>query len=380
MPRGGQACYFWGMNAPDILHCKSFADLPLPRAGGVVYVVKEGQDGGLVTFLASKGFEVDTLVVSAATLDDYCGVTVRQLPVATRLTVAVGGFAAMEVGKLLAHKHGLPLWCVPTDYTAASALWCHTLWTVGKTPTFVGTDGHTTLVVDNLLSATRDGTQQVYQHLFAYYAAAVDDVCRNRMCGTEQANVGLRQAAQTAHTALSAVDEYTDEAGKTLWTALETCAGVTDTKETELLSLAICVYKKGNMSYNRYTFAAAYARAVALSEHRDLPDLYLPPDRCAVQETTRALGWETLPSAPTEDLRRLDWVWRDYLPDLQTAFADAGRMARCWRRLAGDAGYGYFEDLTAAEVVALLPVVADMSPTYSPFRHLYLRGGFNLFV
>lgn len=368
------------MNAPDVLHCKSLTDLPIPRAGGVVYMVKEGPDGGLAAFFASKGFEVECLAVASASLDDYCGMAVRDLPVATRLVVAVGGFAAMEVGKLLSVGRRLPLWCVPTDYAAASALWCHTLWTVGKAPTFVGTDGHSVMVVDSLLGSTRDGVQQAYQHLFAHYVGMVGALYRNRMTGEETANAALRQAAECARGALLAVDEYGADAGKTLWTALEECVGKTEPKEIELLSRAICVYKKRNMPYNRYTFAAAYAWAVALLECRDLPDLWLPPDRQAVREAALGLGWETPLDVPDVDMRRMDWVWRAYLDDARKALQDVGTMARCWRRLAGDAGYGYFEDLSAAEVVAMLPIVADLSPTYTPFRHLYLRGGLNLFV
>ena len=102
----------------------------------------------------------------------------------------------------------------------------------------------------------------------------------------------------------------------------------------------------------------------------------------AVIEPARALGWRLPSPVPydRDEYRRIDWVWRDYVSEWAEVKATLRRAAKNWRRLAGSSGYGYFEDLSAADIVALLPVVAEMSPTYTPFRHLYLRGGFNLFI
>lgn len=365
------------MNTPQIQRCRNLSDLPDLRAGGVVYMVLSAADGGLSTYLAAKGWTVEQLVVGDKILYDYSGVTVRTLPSATRLIVAVGGHAAMEVGKLIAHNAQLPLWCVPTDCDATGALWCHTLWTVDGTPTFVPTEPHTLLWVDTLLRPTRDGAQQAYQYLFAALAAMESARYRNRMLGREEDNEALAAPIERARQALD-VKEYGVDVGKRLWEALETCA-TCDVREIELLALAICMYKKKNMPYNRYILLAAYSLWVALAECKPLPDLYLPPDRQAALESLRALGWRAAAAkAEDADYRRVDWVWRDYLEEM--ANPDIRRYARYWRRIAGGAGYGYFEDLTAAEVVALLPVVAELTPTYTPFKHLYLRGNLNLFI
>lgn len=364
------------MITPEIVRIQSFADLPLPRAGGVIYMVCDGHDGGLGTYLAAKGLEIQSLAVEATTLGDYYGTSVRTLPSATRLVVAVGGRCAMEVGKLLAKLHRLPLWCVPLDYVGA-ALWCHTLWTVGKTPTFVQCAPHTTFLCATT-QPTRDGVQQTYQYLFAAYMGLSCEVYRNRMFGKEGDNPPLVALAADAKRALLACTEYNAEAGEALWRALSACAGA-PIQEIETLALAICVYKKGNMSYNRYIFAAAYALGRALADCPDMPDLLLPPARPSVVEAIGRLGW-VAQAQPTATAPKVDWAWRDFAQDYRRETDDMSTMAKYWRRLAGGAGYGYFEDLTAAEVVALLPVVAEIHPTYTPLKHLYLRGNLNLFV
>ena len=370
------------MDTPVILQCTSFADLPALRAGGVVYLVRNGADGGLGNYFAAKGFTVREIVVSDATLDDYCGMAVRRVEEGTRILVAVGNHCAMEAGKLLAHLHDLPLWCVPTDLDAACAMSAYTMWTVDRRPVFLPVRSHTVICLDGLLSPTRDGIQQAYQYLFARYVALHSAVYRGRLFLEERDNARLRTLSEAAEKTLLSIDEYSPTAGKTLWQMLAQTADEGDDNEILLFAKAICVYKKGNMAYNRYVFAAAYAYVVALGECRDLPDLLLPPDRVTVAEAAEGLGWVPAECAtpPVREYRRIDWVWRDYLPEMGEVAAKSAEMAKNWRRLAGSAGYGYFEDLSAADLVGLLPLVAETYPTYTPFKHLYLRGGFNLFI
>ena len=370
------------MNAPQIIYCQSFSDLPAPRAGGVAYILRTGLDGGLGGYLSSKGFTVQDALL-AATADDYVGITLRNLPSATRLVVAIGGYYAMEAGKLLAHSARLPLWCVPTDYDAASALTDYSLWTVDNRPVFLPAPALTVIRLPSAFAATRDGVQQAYQHLFGYYVALEAAIFRNRLFLNEGDNARLRETHREVERTLLAVDEYAPTLGETLWTVLVKAAETCEDKEIILLAKAICVYKKGNMAYNRYVFAAAYAYLVALGEWQDAPDLLLPPDRTLVlKEAEAKLGWRVAleQTESGQEYRRIDWVWRDRVEELGEALNKAKRMAKIWRRLAGSAGFGYFEDLAAEDMTSLLPIVAETYPSYTPFKHLYLRGGLNLFI
>ena len=371
------------MSIPQIVHCHSFGDLPTLRAGGVAYILRTGQDGGLGEYFAAQGFTVQDNLIPVSPAEDYYGISLRRVPSATRLILAIGGAKAMDAGKLLAKTVHLPLWCVPTDYDAVSVLDDYSLWTLEGAPTFWDAPAVTVIRLDSVLAPSRDGIQQAYQHLFGYYVALEAAIFRNRLFLSEGDNGRLRAVLKDVEKTLLAIEEYSPEWGETLWTCLEKAADVCENKEIILLAKAICVYKKENMAYNRYVFAAAYAYMVALGEGKDMPDLLLPPDRSLVAaEAKDKLGWKIAPpnAMDAKEYRRLDWVWRDYVGELAEAKDKAREMAKRWRRLAGSAGYGYFEDLAAEDLTYLLPIVAETYPTYTPFKHLYLRGGLNLFI
>ena len=371
------------MSTPKTIQCNAFADLPALRAGGIIYLLRTGLDGGLGEYFASRGFNVEDNLLTDAALEDYHGVALRRVPSATRLIVAMGGFAAMEAGKLLAHTAHLPLWCVPTDYDAVTALADYSLWTTNGAPLFVPAPELTVLRLTSVFSATRDGIQQAYQHLFGYYVALEAAIFRNRLFLAEGDNARLREVLKEVEKALLSADEYSPTLGDTLWAGIAQAAEVCEDREIILMAKAICVYKKGNMAYNRYVFAAAYAYLAALGESKDMPDLLLPPDSALVaKEAADKLGWQVpAPKAmDKKEYRRLDWVWRDYLGELAQAAQTAKEIAKRWRRIAGSAGYGYFEDLSAEDLTYLMPIVAETYPTYTPFKHLYLRGGLNLFI
>ena len=365
----------------DVLFCKDFSQFPSIRAGGTVYLVRGREDGGVGNYLATKGFNVCDTVVDGGRYDDYAGLSVRTPPDGTRLVVGVGDFAVLEAAKLIASLHDLPLWCVPLSYDGVNALADYTLWTVDRAPAFLPVSRQTVLATEGLLVPTRDGVQQIYQHLFAYYVSLQISVYANRLFLREADNERLSPLLATVQTALLSVGEYNPAVAPQLWSTICAVAPVCSDREIMLYAKAICVYKKSNMSYNRYIFAAAYAYLAALTECADAPDLLLPPDRTAVAEAAKGLGWNIRP-APSPDRaerRRLDWAWRDYLADVRSSADVARQAAKCWRRLVGSAGYGFFEDLSPSDLTYLMPVVAETSPTYTPFKHLYLRGGFDLF-
>ena len=369
------------MEIPQIVVCKSFADLPAMRAGGVVYVVRDGADGGVGTYFAAKGWQVQDWVVTSGALRDLGLVRVRVLPEATRLVVAVGGQCAMQVGKQLATVHGCDLWCMPTTRGATGALWCYAMWQVDKHPAVVPTSPHTVLLVDSLMQEERAGIQQAYQCLLACYVALVCDVFRARMAGEEQDNEARRQCARSVHDVLMGCEEYAPRLGAVLWDALWQAAQHTANQENALFAWMICLYKGQDFEYNKYMCAAAMAVAAALAEWPDMPDLYLPPDRHAMGEGLAALGL-TCASRGVQPPphRNADWAWRDYLADVGAALSDVETMARRWRRLVGAEGEPNFEALTPQDLVALLPMVAEVGPAYTPLKHLYLRGGLNLFI
>ena len=230
------------MNTPHIQHCKSLADLPALRAGGIVYIIFDGANP-LGTYFAAKGFTVQEWAVNAATLGDYCGASVRTLPDATRLVVAVGGWCAMQVGKLVAHQAQRPLWCVPTHPGATGALWCHTWWVVGNHPKLLDAAPHTLMMVDSLFAEDRQGQELAYQCLTACYVSLVMDIFRARIEGEEQDNAPRHAAMDEVRQTLLACREYTVGQSAALWRALEKAAPHTDLAEIELFALTICMYK-----------------------------------------------------------------------------------------------------------------------------------------
>ena len=367
------------MNTPYILHCHSFADLPDLRAGGYVLLYTDGADSGLETYLTAKGFAVEKSVVDANAMPHYTACAMRILPSATRLIVAMGGYVCMELGKLTARLHDLPLWCIPTDYGATACLWCYGVWTVEGAPQVLTTPAHTTILLDGVLTADRNGVQQAYQHLFGHYVALHSAIYRHRLFNEEEANPPLRRAAERIAERMRLSVEYDPTVAPAMWQCLSEAASVAEESEIHLLAMAICLYKQDKMPYNKYEMVAAVAEAAALCTAKDVPDLYLPPDRAAVLALANTLGWHPIaaPWPTVAEYRRIDWVWRDYLADCRQAIGDIAAPSKNWRRLAGNAGYGFYADLTPADVAVLLPLAAELSPAYTPLKHLYLRGTLN---
>ena len=353
---------------------ESLSEVAWSRPGRVALLV-DGTDYGVFSALTMAGAVVDKTQLSNYLDED--ALFDRPPAEGTRSVVAVGSGLLLDAAKLWASIHGLPLLLVPSDYhpSAATAAACF----LTEKGTVACNTPIEVALIRPLLRPSRQSVSLLYASLVAAFVRIHSRLFANRFQAQEALNPALKEEMAKLEGVLLSTNEYADGLVEVLWEALlqaEKVLPLEPNDETLLLALMISIYKERKMPYNNYVMAAAYTLGSVVRLLPRLPNLCLPPERVGIwQDMDRVLGWHRGGKLPTAaEQIRYDHVWRDWQTDAKEQLQNLPTFARNWRRLVGPAGYGYFEDLAYADLVRLLPMVAEAVDTYSPLKHIYWRG------
>ncbi|MBO4534459.1 MAG: hypothetical protein J5755_00815, partial [Clostridia bacterium] len=201
---------------------------------------------------------------------------------------------------------------------------------------------------------------------------AVTTLTSNWLEGREEANQGILAALKQLDGVLTAADGYGTDTAKTLWEGILAVSRYLpdEIAEGHYLSYLISLYKDGQIIYNKYRFAASFALGTAMALAPDTPDLTLPADRV---RTAKGMAGKPVPRWKDDYLMR-EHVWQDYRQDVADLWRGLPRYARNWRRIVGNCGYGFYEDLSAEELVRGLRETCHLTKRYGALSHLYREG------
>ena len=344
-------------------------DAPLSLKGRVL-LLSSGYDGGLYTQLVAGGCFVNQVKIKEGLLYDQDALTAVTPQEGTTSLVAVGGTGILDCAKVLSARYALPLYLVPTCYAgAATNRWALTMGREIKE--WQAQPYEVRMLPAQLAHANRLDAAETYAYALQCYLHGVATVTSNWLEGREEANSGLLAAMTQLDGVLTAVGGYTTEAAKTLWEGILAISRYLpdEIPEGHYLSWLISLYKGGQIIYNKYRFAAAFAVGVALSLAPDTPDLTLPADRVRT-----AKGMAGMPIPRWKDELMLEHVWQDYRQDVADLLRGLPRYARNWRRMVGNCGYGFYEDLGTEDLVRGLRETCHLTKRYSSLCHLYREG------
>lgn len=346
------------------------ADPPLALKGKVL-LVSAGYDGGLYTKLTSGGAIVNQIKLRDTLLYDHRTLLANVPPEGTTSIVAVGGTGILDMGKVLSRRYGLPLVLVPTCYAGtALSRWAITC---AEEIKIWQAEPYATYLIPALLShATREDAADTYAYALSCYQQGVAYVTSNWLEGREASTKSVLKGLSALDEVLKACDTYTPDVAGTLWEGILAVQRYLpdEVQEAHLYSFLISLYKRRQILYNKYRFAAAFALGAVLKDLPDLPDVILPGD---VVGTALQLAGRPLPHW-ADDYPVKQHVWQDYREDIMALEQGLGIYARNWRRIVGNCGYGFYDQLTATDLTTCIKGVCHLSPRYSGLSHLYRQG------
>ena len=344
-------------------------DTPLAIKGRAL-LLSSGYDGGLYTQLVAGGCFVDQIKLSPLLAAEQA--LLAHVPKeGTTSIVAVGDTSILDMGKVLAAHYSLPLYVLPTGYVGTA----FTRWAVtygDKIKLWQAPPYEVRLLPSLLSHATRIDAAETYAYAVECYMQGVAVLTSDWLGGKEENGERLTTALAALDEVLTAVSGYGAETAKTVWEGLTAfCRHLPDEiSEGHLYSFLISLYKNGQTVYNKYRFAAALSMGEALRLAPDVPDLLFPCDQVeALRDMSGAspIRWK-------EDYAVKQHVWQDYRADVEALLDHLGDYARRWRRIVGDCGYGYYQDLKASDLTRCLRQTCHFTPRYTALKHLYRQG------
>lgn len=367
-------------NGIHIASYDTLSAMPWPK-GRVYLVVDAPNDGGVFTYLATHGCTVDKLTVCADHLYDTAPLRARTLYGDARLVVAVGTHIAAQCAALLCVWNRLPLCYLPTDWLGVEAL-LDNVYAVEqhRLCDFRLVGGYEIALVPSIYrDSTRQGTAHAYAYGVSLYVQLLQCVYMRWLDGREAEVPALQATLKRLGDALQSASQYTQDLGLSLWQVCQTAALAMPEDAPHTITRYcwhISLYKQRQSLYNKYRFAAAYTVACLLRFAPQLPDIMVPADTLGDTEAALLLcGLQYDPARlPEGDDVRLSYVLGDYLPDAQAMLAVMPVFAKNWRRLVGDCGYGFYADLTADDLLRVLPTVLATQRRPDAVWRLYISG------
>ncbi|NCA67190.1 MAG: iron-containing alcohol dehydrogenase [Clostridia bacterium] len=379
-----------------VVECESIFEQLIPQCGealkaGHISVVKGASTGdNAIELLRKAGYKVTVIEVDKKSLFSYNTVAAKILGEESRLVVGIGEDYVMDSAKVIASSANVPLILVPITFSGLCALQRRAeFFCDGSLISYYLSNPAIVLLCKDFWAGQKakefsQGLGYMLSYLVWTVDALYEGIIHNK--GINAKTLQLLRYLVKCFGKLNSL-ENCNNADVVIKAAIEISALVSEleVKSISAFSLAwfISLYKKEKISYNNYTFIAAYAILQLYCNTPDMPDMLLPADRDrALRELEKCCGLdysEELRQTKigyAEDYNRRCFVTQDYREELQNLIRGEWlkNCARYYRRLQGSSGYSMCKIISGEELLKLLSLSGEACGGYPLLKHIKLTG------
>ncbi len=362
----------------------------IAKAGHVTLVKGADSDCGASELLKKAGYSVSVIELDSKVLFAYNAVAAKIVKEESRLVVGIGADYVMDSAKVIAGNADLPLLLVPSVFSALCAFQKRAeFFSENALVAYYMANPAVVLVCKDVLKCQKASEQAVgLGYILAYIVAAVDHIYEGVIHNRGLSAKALRLIKSLISVLAGMNTMETVENGDIIAkSAIEIAEFASESSSSSssafCLAWYISLYKREKISYNSYSFIAAYVILELYRKISNIDNMLLPADRdLALRELQKHCGIDYSQELKqskigyAEDYNRRSYITADYLGEFKQLLSGdwLANAAKCYRRLIGNSGYNINKIITSDMLLRLLSLSGESCGGYPLLKHIKLSG------